>query len=611
MNSQDNMPRGSASPDISSSEIVSGETNPKKYSYKRYTAKEKWLFCLLISLFTPFSLFFFGPFEIYGNNMDEFKFVLSDFWAACGIIALLCSALIFGLLMLLRGRAFDVGFGLVFGISFMFFIQGNYLSLGSASLSGDGVGDEVSTVSMIINLLIWIIVVSACVVAMLLLNRYKEIIRAAVTVAAVALLGMTLISFAVISMTTDVYSDVKTGYQGDPSLDNEVLTVKNLDTLATENNIVVFIVDRFDHTYMDKALEDCPEIFDELDGFTHFNDYISLYPRTYPGVPHIVTGVENDFSGSRHDYMKKAYSESPYFMALKEKDFDINVYTDDYYGYVNATHMRDFVSNTSGNVSYSVVGKNSLSLDMIRVSLYRYLPLIAREALGTVNTPMFDKYVAYDLEDAEFSTDMKEVYDVISKDEFTFRKSKNGISYIHISGCHLPNLYGPDFEAAESDERYDSNVAMKVSFEIISTYIKEMKRMGVYENATIIILGDHCNIGSDRDFPKKPHVTTLIAKPAGIFEGEMKHSDAQVGARDVLATVLEAAESDKAAAFGQSIFDIPEGEDRSRPYHFQLVVGTLYEGTYINGIFEVVGPGDDLDNWHLKQEVELGKNIYD
>ena len=610
MNSPQNTPNPNTT-ESSAAKMQADNLGRRKRGYKSYTAKEKWLFCLLLSLFTPFALLFFGPFEIYGNNMDEFKFVLSDFWATCGIIALASSALIFGLLMLLRGRAFDTGFGLIFGISFMFFLQGKYLSLGSASLSGDGVGDEISPAATVINLLIWIIVVSACIVAMLLLNKYRDIIRTVATVTAVALLGMTLISFAVISMTTDVYSDTKTGYMGDPSLDNEVLTVKNLDTLATENNIVVFIVDRFDHTYMDKALKDCPEIFDELEGFTHFNDYISLYPRTYPGVPHIVTGVENDFSGTRHDYMKKAYSESPYFMALKEKNFDINVYTDDYYGYVNATHMRDFVSNTSGNVSYSVVGNTSLSLDMIRVSLYRYLPIIARPVLGTVNTPMFDKYVDYDLEDAEFSTDMKEVYDVISKDEFTFRKSENGLSYIHVSGCHLPNLYDPNFEAAQGDERYDSNVGMQVSFKIISTYIKEMKRMGVYENSTIIILGDHCNICSDRDFPKKPHITTLLAKPAGVSEGELKHSDAQVGASDIFATVLHAAESDKASDYGQNIFDIPEGEDRSRPYHFQLVVGTLYEGTYINGIFEVVGPGDDLDNWHLKQEIELGKNIYD
>ena len=591
-------------------QVIKQQPKPKK-KYCGYTTKEKWLFSLLLSIFTPFALCFFGPFEIFGNNMDEFKFVLWDFWAVCGLLAFSIAAVIFALLMLVRGKAFDVCFGLIFGTSLMFFIQGNYLSLGSGALSGDGVSETVSKTQGFINLAIWIVVIAGCTVAMLLLNKYKELIRTVATVAVVALVGMTLISFAVISMTTDVYASKKSGYQGDSSVDNEVLTNKNLDTLATDNNIVVFIVDRFDYTYMDKALVDCPEIFTELEGFTHFEDYITLYPRTYPGVPHIVTGVENDFSGTRHSYMKDAYSNSPYLHAMKEKGFDINVYTDDYYGYVNATHMRDLVSNTSGNVSYSIVGNKDLAVDMIRVSLYRYFPLLARRVLGEVNTPMFGKYVEYDLEQPKYSTDMKAVYETISEDGFTFRNEKNGLSYIHISGCHLPNLYDTDFSPAESDARHDTNVAMKVSFKIISAYIREMKRMGVYENSTILILGDHCTIGSDRDLPYRPHVTALLAKPAGVYEGGLQRSKAQIGAQDVFATVLAAAGSDKAADFGENIFDIPENKDRPRRYHFQIVEGTLYEGNYTNAVYEITGPGTNMDNWHLREENDLNKNIYD
>ena len=592
----------------------SGDTRtspPKKPPFNEYTPKEKWLFSLLLSLFAPLTLFFFGPFEIYGNNSEEFKFVLWDFWLLCSVIALVSAALLFGLLMLLRGRAFHIGFGFLFGISLMFFIQGNYLSLGAGSLTGDGVGETISMAKNIVNLVIWITVVAGCITAMLLLHKYKSTVRLVCTVAVIALVGMTVISFAVISLSTDVYASEKTGYQGDTSLTNEVLTVKNLDTLATEDNIVVFIVDRFDHSYMEKALEKCPEIFDDLSGFTHFNDYITLYPRTYPGVPHIVTGLENDFSGTRHSYMKQAYSESPYWQAIKKHGFDINVYTDDFYGYVNATHMRDFVSNTSGNVSYKIINRANLSIDMIRISLYRYVPFLMRHTLGNVSTPMYDKYVDYDLEQPEYSTDMKDVYDVLTDEPFTFRKAEKGLSYIHVSGCHLPNAYGPDFGIVQPDERSDSNVAMKQSFKIISAYINEMKRMGVYENATIIILGDHCYIGSDINLPNKPHITTLLAKPAGVSEGALKESKAQVGAQDVLATVLVAAGSDKAADFGENIFDIPEDENRPRRYHFQLVQETLYAGDYINAEYEIVGPGRDMENWHLLREVELNKNIYD
>jgi len=603
-------------PEDSVNEVSSGNetsTPPKsqKKIYKGYTFKEKWLVCLLLSLFAPFAVFFVGPFEIYGNNASEFKFVLSDFWLLCGLVALVSSVIIFDLLILLRGRAFDVVFGLIFGLSLMLFIQGNYLSIGADSLSGDGLGGSVSTLKSVINLIIWIVVVGGCVAAMLFLDKYRELIRLICTVTTVALVGMTAISFAVISMTTDVYSSVKTGYQGDPSIDNEVLTVKNLDTLAADQNIVVFIVDRFDHSYMDKALGVCPEIFDELDGFTHFRDYVSLYPRTYPGIPHIITGVENDFVGSRLEYFENAYSGSPYLQAVKESGYDINVYTDSYYGYSNATHMRDLVSNTSGNINYSIVGQSDLSMDMIRVSLFRYLPFLLRDTLGNVSTPMFDKYTAYGMEDPIYSTDMKNVYSSITDGEFTLRSDAKGLSYIHVAGCHMPNAYGPDFGEIDPDDRYDSNVAMKQSFKIISEYIKEMKRLGLYESSTILILGDHCSIGYDSKPPQKPHITTLLAKPAGVSEGELKTSYAQVSADDVLATVLTAAGSDKASEYGENIFNIPEDKDRIRRYYFQVVEGSLSEGTYTNYIYEITGPAADLENWRLVSTEPLNKNIYD
>ncbi len=595
------------------SEIQSSQTktSPSKKPYKSYSIKEKWLISLLLALFAPLTVCFFGPFEIFGNNMGEFKFLLWDFWFLCGMIAVAIAAVIFGLLMLLRGRAYDVCFGLIFGLSLMFFIQGNYLSIGAGALEGDGVGETISVLKIVINMIIWLVVLAGCIVAMLLLRKkFKDLIRTISTVALLALVGMTFISFIVISISTDVYATEKTGYQGDLSVDNEVLTVKNLDTLATDNNIVIFIVDRFDHTYFDKAMEDCPEVFDGLDGFTHFDDYVTLYPRTYPGVPHILTGVEVDFTISRVEYMENAFSTSPYWQALNEKGFDINVYTDSFYGYDNATHMRDYVSNTSGNVSYKIINHSSLSLDMLRISLYRYVPFLMRPVLGNVSTPMYDKYVDYAVEEEVYSTDMKNVYEEMTDEPFTFRESESGISFIHIAGCHTPNRYGSDFGDVTAEERNDTNVALKQSFKIISAYLDEMKRLGVYDEATILILGDHCSIGSDTVPPSKPHVTTLLAKPAGVSQGELKESKAQVGAQDIFATVLTAAGSEKAEDYGMNIFDVPENEDRIRRYQFQMVEGTFYEGNYLNAELEIVGSGNDYANWHLIRVVDLQTNIY-
>ena len=39
--------------------------------------------------------------------------------------------------------------------------------------------------------------------------------------------------------------------------------------------------------------------------------------------------------------------------------------------------------------------------------------------------------------------------------------------------------------------------------------------------------------------------------------------------------------------------------------------GSLYEGNYTNAVYEITGPGTDLNNWHLREEIDLQKNIYD
>ena len=74
-------------------------------------------------------------------------------------------------------------------------------------------------------------IIGGSIAVMLLLDKYRDTVRLISIVAMIAVLGSSLISFATLSLTTDVYGDkalveIKEGEQ--------VLTVKNLDTLAKE-----------------------------------------------------------------------------------------------------------------------------------------------------------------------------------------------------------------------------------------------------------------------------------------------------------------------------------------------------------------------------------------
>ncbi|MBQ5363170.1 MAG: hypothetical protein IIU63_07465 [Clostridia bacterium] len=586
------------------------EKTQKKPAYKGFTTKEKILPVIMLSLIAPFMVCFFGPFEIFGNNIDQFKFALGDFWLLCIVIAAAIAAVVGVVLMLLRGRAFDVAYGLMFGISFMLFLQGNFLSMGMTSLEGDGAADALGFGKIFVNTAIWLLVIGGSIAVMLLLDKYRDTVRLISIVALVAVLGSSLISFATLSLTTDVYGEKSMVSMTEGE---QVLTVKNLDTLAKEQNVIVFIVDRFDYEYYDVALRDCPEIFDELEGFTYFADYITKYPRTFPGALHVMTGVETDFTMSHDEYMTHAYKNSDHLMDIKNNGFDVNIYTDDYYCYEDAGDMSGYAENLSGKVSYRILQSASLSIDMIRLSLYRYLPFCAQGLVGNISTPTFDKYVEYDMTYDIFSTDMKKTYGVLTEDEFTLRESDKGYSFIHVDGCHKSTIYDSDFnELPENDPQGLRNSTVNVmtqSFKVISRYIAEMKRLGVYEDATIIITGDHASIGSDTKMPSYAYVTALFVKPAGVSTGKTVNNYAQLDVDNVLATIKEAC---GIATDIPTVFEVSESEEQVRTHLFQRAYKNEAGKTvYENIEYEIRGNGKDFSNWVIVSRTELGKSIYD
>ena len=134
-----------------------------------------------------------------------------------------------------------------------------------------------------------------------------------------------------------------------------------------------------------------------------------------------------------------------------------------------------------------------------------------------------------------------------------------------------------------------------------------MKRLGVYENSTIIITGDHASIGSDSKDPYYAHMTALLVKPAGVSEGEIMTSSASIAPENIFATIRAAAGLDLPEnEEWRTVFEIPENEIRTRCYLFQRKTSDGYESI----TYEITGNGNLFSNWKIVDRKALGKSIY-
>ena len=227
-------------------------------------------------------------------------------------------------------------------------------------------------------------------------------------------------------------------------------------------------------------------------------------------------------------------------LELKQNGYKVNVYTEKYYAYHDANVFDGVLDNLSSSDVYEVRDRMGLWGDMTRLTLYRYLPFFAKGWVGVINTSDFNGYIEYEANKPLFDSGMKDVYDWMTEEDFTTFEDKKNFSFIHINGCHMPNSYYEDFSLVlDENDKWDSNLAMRVSFQLVNYYIDQLKELGLYEDATIIITGDHASAISDTKDLSGSRVTALMVKKKGESGTPMAVNSAPVEQGQLLATIFQ------------------------------------------------------------------------
>ncbi|MBQ5927407.1 MAG: hypothetical protein IIX01_05745, partial [Clostridia bacterium] len=360
---------------------------------------------------------------------------------------------------------------------------------------------------------------------------------------------------------------------------------------------------------------------------------------TFPSVGYMVSGIEYDHSPDHHEWFQKVYHENQTLSVLHDHGYNIHFYGENYYTYANANELPNYIENsveTERETLKSIVRKPfQFGWQFTKMALFRCFPFLLKAPVGGISSDTCNEYISYTSDELQgfeaYAYDMKTAYGYIKKHDGNFQfKGEKNFSFIHISGCHNTK-YDENWKKRKNLEDHADKVQVsaKLSMAVVNKYIENMKAMGIYENSTIVIVGDHGKVGGGlanaqssrmKDL-KKPMRTALYVKPAGVTKsdfanGKMQTSNAPVSHENLWATIFQSENISygESVDFAQkSVFDIESefnGDYTNFARKFYWTKRHPSMNSYELVSYEIVGDSSVWESWKITDRKKYNHKLF-
>jgi hypothetical protein len=189
-------------------------------------------------------------------------------------------------------------------------------------------------------------------------------------------------------------------------------------------------------------------------------------------------------------------------------------------------------------------------------------------------------------EASPFVTNDFAIYEMLTAKRLKKSGESASFTFLYMHGAHDPIMMDENIQPSN-----DSTPAQQAmgAFKIIYEYIDQLKQLGLYDDATIIITGDHGMLHGDN--VERPSLVGLFVKPAGSSGAPLAISEAPVCPDELAATVMEGLLG-SAEGYGRTYFDVKEGDQVTREYISDLKK------------YVITGDGRDFENWEYVGTIE-------
>ncbi len=598
----DNAPAEQAAP--------SGETKKKKKK-KRFTKKRE-LTIAALSAALGLTGCFFVPGDTFLANQHEFTVC-----AARVLLPLIASAVgaaiaifvFLNVILAINVRLWKICSCLMSGVLIAGYTQIMFMNGRMVQITGDSAPYTEKSTANIVNLVIYGVLILAPLILLLASGDLRKGKRKHFVMPLLTYISTALIIMQGVGIASRF---AKAGIQkkDDSQLESYLSMADTLD-LSEEGNVIVFLTDRLDASWMEKVLNDYPELADELDGFTYYSNNVACYTNTFPSVARMLTG--NEYKNEEWaDYLADCWAGDTAPRRLRENGYKVNLLMDNLTTYMSYSEIEDQCDNirkSPENVDFNYFGPNGILKTMAKISLGRLSPYLAKNHfLWALKSDFSNKFYIIERNDPSClegsigkASDVK-FYKYLKANGITADSSKKTFSFIHLNFSHDSNepiakLY--DGYSAPVD-KYKTT---RGGFELLDMYFEGMKKAGVYDNSTIIIIGDHGRPPAEIELDGKRDLdsavrTAVLVKRAGAEHGKLKtDSKAELSNAYFTSAVLDYAGVDR-EGFGPSFDDVIAMDKAPERY---LKVYCWHGIGRIEDVlkYEITGDSSDFSNWKV------------
>lgn len=580
--------------------------SPKRRAGKRGSAPApKWggrlVYALIVSVFAAFTVLVVAPFEIVASNGSSLIFGVPDVWVPVVFAASAVAVIVALLLTVLRGRAFEIALLIVFSLGLGAYVQAMFLN--GALPPADGVPvvwEDYQTITAV-SAVVWIVLI---VVPLVARHWFGAVCRGAVAVLAVCLIGIQSVGLASLFVGPVAHADDESAAA--PISSKSVVTEEGLFDVSPQNNVVMFVIDTLDIVYLKDIMQDNPDMFDAMTGFTYYENTVGAMCPTRWSVPFLLTAQAPQSDESLGAYLDRQYADATFIPDLVEEDYSVGLYSDS----IGLDRLSDeqmaFMEQSTENIH--PLDSPSAALDKLgavrvlwKSALYREMPWALKQPFwfytDEINAGMVDRASADNLGSVAYALDDPAYYDGLKNYGLSVKDDgkAGSFKFVHLNGSHRPHYMNENAENVGYDNATFEQSYLG-SFKIVGEFIQQMKDAGVYEDSTIIVTSDHGEWyytleGLDRATGPVLFVKEPMSKEES--EQPMKVSDVPASHFDIHPTVMDSIGGETEKYAGVPVGDLT-AEPRMRNY-----IMNACDGKVDVALIEYSVDGDvyDFSNW--------------